>query len=69
MNITTYGSPYNGQQITLLLRLKYLLFAFADVNIDVTGVNITQTKTASVLAMYWAAIGEWTLTMISWSTS
>ncbi|CAM6867719.1 phage tail protein [Enterobacter hormaechei] len=70
MNITTYGSPYDGQQITLILRGSSITsLLFAGVNIDVTGANTTQTKTASVIATYWAAIGKWTLTMTSWTAS
>ncbi|MBF9839930.1 phage tail protein [Enterobacter hormaechei] len=70
MNITTYGSPYDGQQITLIVRgssISSLLFA--GVNIDVTGANTTQTKTATVIATYWSAISKWTLTMTSWTAS
>lgn len=70
MNIPTYGGPYDVQQITLILRGSSITsLLFAGVNIDVTGANTTQTKTALVITTCWAAIDKWTLTMTSWTAS
>lgn len=70
MNITTTGSPYDGQQINVIVRGSSITsLLFSGVNVDVTGANTTQIKTASFIATYWSVIGKWNLTMTSWTAS
>lgn len=70
MNITISGTPYDGQQINMLVRGSNIAsLSFAGVPVDVTGANTATTKTALFTATYWAAIGKWTLSMPSWTAS
>ena len=70
LNITVSGTPYNGQQINMLVRGSNIAsLSFAGVPVDVTGANTAQTKTAQFTATYWASLGKWTLSMPQWTAS
>ena len=68
LNITVTGTPYDGQQINMMVRGSNIAaLSFAGTPVDVTGANTATTKTASFTATYWASIGKWTLTMAQWT--
>lgn len=70
LNITVSGTPYNGQQISMLVRGSNIAsLSFAGVPVDVTGANTSQIKTAQFTATYWSAVNKWTLSMPSWTSS
>lgn len=70
LNITVTGTPYDGQEINMLVRGSNIAaLSFAGTPVDVTGANTATTKTASFTATYWASIGKWTLTMPQWTAS
>lgn len=68
LNITVSGTPYNGQQINMLVRGSEITsLSFAGIPVDVTGANTFQIKTAQFTATYWTSINKWTLSMPQWT--
>ena len=70
LNITVTGSPYDGQQINMMVRGSNIAsLSFSGTPVDVTGANTATTKTAQFTATWWASIGKWTLSMPQWTAS
>jgi hypothetical protein len=68
MSIAITGTPYDGQEVTCVFRgANISSLTFAGIPVDVTGANTATTKTAFVIAKYWASINKWTLSMPQWT--
>lgn len=68
MSIAITGTPYDGQEVSCVFRgANIASLTFAGIPVDVTGANTATTKTAFVIAKYWASINKWTLSMPQWT--